>query len=194
VLSKTCEDFGYWQQHNRDNLNKLFLAIKFKVRFRERFYKKYGYSFHERINKYVIRHFSLYSPVFKEVRCQKANKIVEWFLQKYFVTTNVIACFRRFYRNTLEMQRLIRRTVLNKTIRQSLLHSKFDREVDYLLWYFKREYKNARGPKEKKEINNYIDRLELGRTKSDCLDQKIYILNKFSEINMCEYMLDYVLW
>lgn len=68
-----CQDFSVWQEHNRYNLNKLFLAIKFKHRFRERFYKKYGYNFHERINKYLIRHFSLYAPVFQEVRHQKSK-------------------------------------------------------------------------------------------------------------------------
>ena len=45
VITKVCEDFKLWQEHNRYNLNKLFLAIKFKFRFRQRFYKKYGHCF-----------------------------------------------------------------------------------------------------------------------------------------------------
>ena len=117
VQRKLCEDFTIWQEQNMYNLNKLFLAIKFKVRFRERFYKKYGYDFHNRINKYVIRHFSLYGPMFKEVRAEKSHKIVEWFLQKYYVTSNVIRSFTTFYRNVLEMQRLYRKIMTNKAIR-----------------------------------------------------------------------------
>ena len=72
--------------------------------------------------------------------------------------------------------------------------SRFEKEVEYLLWYFKREYKNARGQKEKKEINHLIDRLDSGKLNKDVQVQRDYILRKFYEIKMCDYMLDYTLW
>ena len=132
--------------------------------------------------------------MFLEVRQKKSTKIIEKFLQKYFVTSSVIKCFRVFYKNILEMQRIFKKVKLNQAIRRSVGLQKFEKEVDYLLWYFKREYKNCRSPKEKKELNNFIDRLDKGRVKQDIMDQRELILRKFYEINMCEYMLDYTIW
>lgn len=83
--------------------------------------------------------------MFKEVRCTKGRKIIEKFLQKYFVTSTVIKSFRSFYRNILEMQRIFRKIQNNQKIRHAVAASKFEKEVEYLLWYFKREYKNCRG-------------------------------------------------
>lgn len=119
-LSKVCEDFKMWQEHNRYNLNKLFLAIKFKIRFRERFYKKYGRDFEQRINKYMIRHFSIVAPVFQEVRNQKGKKIIARYLFKYDMTVTTISKFRGFYRNMLDLQRLIRKVTINQTLRRAM--------------------------------------------------------------------------
>ena len=68
------------------------------------------------------------------------------------------------------MQRIFRKIQINQQLRQAVTRSKFQKEVEYLLWYFKREYKNCRGPKEKKELNNLIDRLDSGQVKQEALD------------------------
>ena len=51
--------------------------------------------------------------MFLQVRIQKSAKIIERFLQKYFVTSTVIKSFRTFYKNVLEMQRLYKKVRLN---------------------------------------------------------------------------------
>ena len=53
----------------------MFLAIKFKIRFRLRFCRKYGTSFNERHRKHIVRclsFFSIMGPTnLKEETCKK---------------------------------------------------------------------------------------------------------------------------
>ena len=92
------------------------------------------------------------------------------------------------------LQRLWRKVSNLKTIRTALIANKFNKEIDYLTWYFKREYKETSSTKEKKVINNYIARLTDGRDNEDIIHNMVITLQKFSDLCKAEYMLDYSLW
>lgn len=44
IVRRFCTNFTLWQEAATQKMNNLFLAIKFKVRFRYRFCRKYGWS------------------------------------------------------------------------------------------------------------------------------------------------------
>jgi hypothetical protein len=75
-----------------------FLAIKFKVRFRYRFCKKYGQVYEERQQKTAMRHLTLLAPCFYENRCEKAKMIIAETLKRY----NYIRELKRNARNAME--------------------------------------------------------------------------------------------
>ena len=45
IIRAFCENFKIWLEKNKRIMNGLFLAIKFKIRFKLKFYKKYGFDF-----------------------------------------------------------------------------------------------------------------------------------------------------
>ena len=45
ILVTLCKNFAVWRERNLLKLNQMFLAIRFKFRFRNRFYQKFGKSF-----------------------------------------------------------------------------------------------------------------------------------------------------
>lgn len=48
ILVTLCENFAVWRARNLRKLNQMFLAIRFKFRFRNRFYEKFGKTFKQR--------------------------------------------------------------------------------------------------------------------------------------------------
>jgi len=103
-----------------------------------RFYKKYGPLYEERMRKTIMRHLTFYGPFFVETRSLKCKKKLVGFIEKHNAATNLTHCMRSFYRNTLNLQKLWKKTSLMRTLRLAYIMMKFESELDYLLWYFKR--------------------------------------------------------
>lgn len=61
IIKTFCENFKVWFERNQRRMNGLFLAIKFKIRFKMKFYKKYGFEYKPRIINTMRRHFSFLS-------------------------------------------------------------------------------------------------------------------------------------
>ena len=48
IIVHLCGNFAEWRARNLRKLNRMFLAIRFKFRFRNQFYQKFGKSFNQR--------------------------------------------------------------------------------------------------------------------------------------------------
>ena len=51
VIKKIVDNFLQWKEENRRKVSWAFIAIKMKIRFRMRFYRKMGFDFSERMRK-----------------------------------------------------------------------------------------------------------------------------------------------
>ena len=95
-------NYEAYKDYCRNRINAFFLAIKFKVRFRYRFCKKYGFDFDERQRKTVMKHITLLGPLFYETRVEKAKRVVTETLKRYnmirTVKKNARSVMDRFHR------------------------------------------------------------------------------------------------
>lgn len=48
IIKHCCSNYLIWKDHNMVKMTHMFLAIRFKIRFRKNFYDKYGYDFKQR--------------------------------------------------------------------------------------------------------------------------------------------------
>ena len=66
-------NYALYKEACLQKINNLFLAIKFKIRFRVTFARNYGPVHEERLRKYAARHLTLLGNTFYENRCEKAG-------------------------------------------------------------------------------------------------------------------------
>jgi adenosine deaminase len=136
----------------------MFLAIKFKVRFRYRFCKKYGFVQKVRLQKDMIRHFSLLGVLFTENRIEKAKAMITGFLGRQKTIEILSYSFREFVKSSYQLQASIRRAKSNSVFRYSFLAIKVAKEVRYLQWFYEKKLKQTSG-KKSKEVNNILNKL-----------------------------------
>jgi hypothetical protein len=98
VISGLTSNYSAYREHSLQRINNLFLAIKFKVRFKNNFCKNFGYVQEERFRKYLMRHLTILAPCFYENRCDKAMKIIHETLKK----NEFIRAFKRNTRKTMD--------------------------------------------------------------------------------------------
>jgi len=75
-------NYAMYKEACLQKINNLFLAIKFKIRFRVTFARNYGPVHEDRLRKYAARHLTLLGNTFYENRCEKAGLILQETLRR----------------------------------------------------------------------------------------------------------------
>jgi hypothetical protein len=140
-------------------MNNLFLAIKFKVRFRYRFCKKYGWDQHHRLRRDLARHLTLFAATFGESRAEKAKRVVTGCMVRQDTIQVLSEKFREFVKSGYQLQAAIRRANSNSAFRYAFLAVKVAKEVRYLQWLYGKKLKAAKSQKQTKEINEILNKL-----------------------------------
>lgn len=197
LIKRFCQNFQLWQEAATQKLNNMFLAIKFKVRFRYRFCKKYGFVQSERLRKDMVRHYSLLGATFTETRIEKAKNVITGFLLRLETIQILQEKFLRFAKACHELQAAIRRAKSNSAYRYASLVVKFDKEVRYLQWLYEKKLKQNTG-KKAKDLNNILNKLAnltnegFGRPGTSPEGKKHILL--YVDRMCAEYLLDYSIW
>jgi hypothetical protein len=75
-------NYALYKEACLQKINNMFLAVKFKVRFKNNFCRNFGRVQDERFRKYSLRHLTLLGNCFYENKCEKSALIIQETLRR----------------------------------------------------------------------------------------------------------------
>lgn len=206
ILSGLTKNYILYKNHCLRRINNFFLAIKFKVRFRLNFCKRFGTVYDQRIQKYLRRHLTILAPSFYENKCEKSKVIIQKTLARYDFIKTFKAKSRKIMDQLHRIQSLWKRAIINSGWRRLFCAMAFSKEVDYLVWVYEKKLKFLKGPHSKthKFYETTIEKLHKVKDPGvgsnyhffpcPISHQALEIIKKYQERMSAEYTLDYSIW
>lgn len=148
IMKTFIVNYEIWHHRNIAKFNRTFLAIKFKIRFRLRFQRKFGFVYKIRQQKVVNRVLTFQTQFLRVHQQQKAQSLIYKTIFKALYINQFKRKMHIFVGQIFNFQKLLKMAIIRKNMKKEFLGIVLERELQELVIAYQ---KTALFPKMKRD-------------------------------------------